>query len=52
MEAKKKKKAVESTGYMKVIRRKNNCGTWELTSGNSQTKQRYANLNDLLQNYI
>ena len=28
-----KKKAMESTQYMKVIRRKNNCGTWELTSG-------------------
>jgi hypothetical protein len=39
---------MESTEYMKVIRRKNNCETWELTSGNSQTKQRNANLNGLL----
>ena len=44
----KKKKAMQSTEYMKVIRGKNNCGTWELTSGNSQTKQRNANLNALL----
>jgi hypothetical protein len=29
---------------MKVIRRKNDCGTWEMTSGNSQTKQRNVNL--------
>jgi hypothetical protein len=41
-------KAMESTEYMKFIRRKNNCGTWELTSGNNHTKQRNANLNGLL----
>jgi hypothetical protein len=45
-------KAMESTEYMKVIRRKNNCGTWKLTGGNSQTKQRNAKLKGLLSNYI
>jgi len=37
---------------VQVIRRKNNCGTWKLTSGNSQTKQRNAKLKGLLSNYI
>jgi hypothetical protein len=39
IEANKATESAEHEGYQN-----NDCGTWEMTSGNSQTKQRHASL--------